>query len=310
MNKIPAKAYMAYERSTKARDALSDRRKITEAVARGIFMVLGLVTIGFVALITIYLIAAGLPAVREIGIKGFLFGRAWKPTATPAAFGILPIILTSLAGTAGALLIGAPVGLLTAVYLTKLAPAKLRSVMEILVSVLAGTPSVVFGLVGMLVLVPGIRSIFQLSDGSSLLAAILVLAVMILPNIIKVSMSALAEVPGHLEEGSLALGATKAETAFRVSLRAARSGVASAIVLGAGRALGEAMAVMMVSGNVANMPKLFGSVRFLTSAVATEMSYASGLQKRALFSIALVLYIFILLTNTLLNRLLKRGLSQ
>ena len=198
-------------------------------------------------------------------------------------------------------------GFLTAVYLAKAAPPKLRAVLSGAVSLLAGIPSVVYGLVGMMVLVPGIRKLFHLPDGASLLAGILVLAVMILPSIIKVSVTALEAVPAEYEDASLALGATKEETWFRVSVPAARSGIAAAVVLGVGRALGEAMAVIMVSGNVPNMPSLFESVRFLTTAVASEMSYAGGLQRQALFSIALVLYLFILLINAALNYFLKRN---
>ena len=222
-------------------------------------------------------------------------------------FGILPFILTSVYGTAGAVLIGVPIGFLTAVYLSKVANAKVRAIMENAVSLLAGIPSVVYGLVGMLVLVPGIRKLFGVPDGSSLLAAIIVLSVMILPSIIKVSMTALDAVPKEYEDASLALGATPIETYFRVSVPAAKSGIAAAVVLGVGRAIGEAMAVMMVSGNVPNMPSLFESVRFLTTAVASEMAYSSGLQQQALFSIALVLFLFIMLINACLNFFLKRN---
>ena len=257
--------------------------------------------------ITVYLVLSGLPAIREIGLWNFLFGKEWASTAADPKFGILPFLLTSVYGTAGAILLGVPVGFLTAVYLAKAAPPKLRAVLSGAVSLLAGIPSVVYGLVGMMVLVPGIRKLFHLPDGASLLAGILVLAVMILPSIIKVSVTALEAVPAEYEDASLALGATKEETWFRVSVPAARSGIAAAVVLGVGRALGEAMAVIMVSGNVPNMPSLFESVRFLTTAVASEMSYAGGLQRQALFSIALVLYLFILLINAALNYFLKRN---
>lgn len=272
-----------------------------------VFLVLGLVTVAGVLLISVYLIAAGIPAIREIGLVKFLLGRTWASTAAEPKFGILPFILTSVYGTAGAIVLGVPVGFFTAVYLSKAAPGWLRAVGQSAVSLLAGIPSVVYGLVGMMVLVPGIRDAFHLSDGSGLLAAILVLAVMILPSIVKVSMTALDAVPKDYEDASLALGATKTETSFRVSVPAAKSGIAAAVVLGVGRAIGEAMAVMMVAGNVANMPGLFQSVRFLTTAVASEMSYSSGLQRQALFSIALVLFLFIMLINAVLNLLLKRG---
>lgn len=277
-----------------------------EDVVHGVFLFLGLITVGCVLLITVYLIVSGLPAISKIGLGKFLFGSEWASTAAEAKFGILPFILTSVYGTCGAILIGVPVGFLTAVFLSKMAPKKLRTVIESAVSLLAGIPSVVYGLVGMLVLVPGIRKLFHVPDGASLLAAIIVLAIMILPSIIKVSVNALDAVPKEYEDASLALGATPVETWFRVSTPAAKSGIAAAVVLGVGRAIGEAMAVMMVSGNAPNMPSLFESVRFLTTAVASEMSYASGLQRQALFSIALVLYVFIMLINAALNFFLKR----
>ena len=277
-----------------------------EDVVHGVFLFLGLITVGCVLLITVYLIVSGLPAISKIGLGKFLFGSEWASTAAEAKFGILPFILTSVYGTCGAILIGVPVGFLTAVFLSKMAPKKLRTVMESAVSLLAGIPSVVYGLVGMLVLVPGIRKLFHVPDGASLLAAIIVLAIMILPSIIKVSVNALDAVPKEYEDASLALGATPVETWFRVSAPAAKSGIAAAVVLGVGRAIGETMAVMMVSGNAPNMPSLFESVRFLTTAVASEMSYASGLQRQALFSIALVLYVFIMLINAALNFFLKR----
>ena len=282
------------------------KKKTMETLIQGIFLLLGLVTVGCVLLITVYLLISGIPAIREIGLLRFLFGKTWASTAAEPQYGILPFILTSIYGTAGAILIGVPVGFLTAVYLAKEAPRGVRTVMEHAVSLLSGIPSVVYGLVGMLTLVPWIRKLFHLSDGASLLAAMLVLAIMILPSIIKVAMTALEAVPREYEDASLALGATPTETYFRVSVPAAKSGIAAAVVLGVGRAIGEAMAVMMVSGNVANMPSLFQSVRFLTTAVASEMSYSSGLQRQALFSIALVLFLFIMLINAALNFFLKR----
>lgn len=277
-----------------------------EKIIHGIFLVLGLITIASVLLITVYLVISGIPAIREIGILDFLFGKEWKSTGDNPSYGILPFILTSIYGTAGAIVIGTPIGFLTAVYLAKVAPKSVKRIMENAVGILAGIPSVVYGLVGMLVLVPGIRKIFGVPDGASLLAAIVVLAIMVLPSIIKVSLNALEAVPKEYEEASMALGANEIETYFRVSVPAAKSGIAAAVVLGVGRAIGEAMAVMMVSGNVANMPGLFDSVRFLTTAVASEMSYSSGLQRQALFSIALVLFLFIMLINATLNFFLKR----
>ncbi len=282
------------------------KKRRMEAIIHGGFLLLGLVTVGFVLLITVYLVIAGLPGLRRIGLTDFLFGTVWESTAAEPSFGILPFLLTSIYGTAGAIALGVPVGFLTAVYLSKVARPKVRAVMQTATSLLAGIPSVVYGLVGMLVLVPGIRKLFNVPDGASLLAAIIVLSIMILPSIIKVSMSALDAVPKDYEDASLALGATPVETYFRVTVPAAKSGIAAAVVLGVGRAIGEAMAVMMVSGNVPNMPSLFQSVRFLTTAVASEMSYSSGLQQQALFSIALVLFLFIMLINATLNFFLKR----
>ena len=286
---------------------MKNKARLFESIIHGIFLVLGLVTVGCVLLITVYLVISGIPAIREIGLGRFLFGRVWASTAAQPQYGILPFILTSVYGTAGAMLIGVPVGFLTAVYLAKLAPRQIKTVLSAAISLLAGIPSVVYGLVGMLILVPGIRKVLSVPDGASLLAAMIVLAVMILPSIVKVSTTALEAVPREYEDASLALGATPVETYFRVSVPAAKSGIAAAVVLGVGRAIGEAMAVMMVSGNVPNMPKLFESVRFLTTAVASEMSYSSGLQRQALFSIALVLFLFIMLINALLNFFLKRS---
>ena len=288
---------------------MAQRKKMFEAVVHGIFLLLGLITVGCVLLITVYLIISGIPAIQKIGLVPFLTGKVWSSTSAEQKYGILPFILTSVYGTAGAIVLGVPIGFLTAVYLSKVAPKKVRTVLEAAVSLLAGIPSVVYGLVGMLVLVPAIRKTFHLPDGASLFAAIIVLAVMILPSIIKVSVTALEAVPHEYEDASLALGATEVETYFRVSVPAAKSGIAAAVVLGVGRAIGEAMAVMMVSGNVSNMPtSIFESVRFLTTAVASEMSYSSpgSLQRQALFSIALVLYLFILLINAALNFFLKR----
>ena len=284
---------------------MKTKQNYLETVVHGIFLLLGLVTVACVLLITAYLVISGIPAIREIGIVKFLFGKEWASTAAEPKYGILPFILTSVYGTAGAILLGVPVGFLTAVYLAKMAPKSVKEIVGQAVSMLAGIPSVVYGLVGMMVLVPGIRKLFHIPDGASLLAAIIVLAIMILPSIIKMSVTTLEAVPKEYEDASLALGATPEETWFRVSVPAAKSGIAAAVVLGVGRAIGEAMAVMMVAGNAANMPSLFQSVRFLTTAVASEMSYSSGLQRQALFSIALVLFLFIMLINAILNFFLK-----
>lgn len=290
--------------------SLRTRRAMEQAIHL-IFLLCGIVAVGFVLCISVYLVISGLPAIREIGLTKFLFGKVWAPTnaTTGPQFGILPFILTSVYGTAGALLLGVPVGLMTAIFLAKAAPPRLAAVIRTAVQLLAGIPSVVYGLVGMIVLVPAIRRAFGLGSGACLLAAILVLTVMVLPSIIiNVAETALQAVPREYEEASLALGATETETYFRVSLPAARSGVAAAVVLGVGRAIGEAMAIIMVAGNVANMPGLFTSVRFLTTGIISGMSDAAvgSLYQQALFSIGLVLFLFIMLINVLLNVCIKR----
>lgn len=289
--------------------SLRTRRAMEQAIHL-IFLLCGIVAVGFVLCISVYLVISGLPAIREIGLTKFLFGKVWAPTnaTTGPQFGILPFILTSVYGTAGALLLGVPVGLMTAIFLAKAAPPRLAAVIRTAVQLLAGIPSVVYGLVGMIVLVPAIRRAFGLGSGACLLAAILVLTVMVLPSIINVAETALQAVPREYEEASLALGATETETYFRVSLPAARSGVAAAVVLGVGRASGEAMAIIMVAGNVANMPGLFTSVRFLTTGIISGMSDAAvgSLYQQALFSIGLVLFLFIMLINVLLNVCIKR----
>ena len=299
------------EREKRGREPHSGQHsplRAMEVVMNGVFFFCGIVAIVFVLFISIYLIVSGLPAIMEIGLVDFLFGQTWASTAQDPQFGILPFILTSIYGTAGAVVLGVPVGLMTAIFISKVAPRKVAAVVRPAVDLLAGIPSVVYGLIGMMVLVPAVREAFNLPDGASLFAAIIVLAVMILPSIISVSETALNAVPREYEEASLALGATHIETVFRVSVPAASSGIAASVVLGIGRAIGEAMAIMMVAGNVANMPGLFKSVRFLTTAVASEMSYAAvgSLQRQALFSIALVLFVFIMLINVVLNGLLKK----
>ena len=281
-------------------------RKTVEQIIHLIFLLCGIVAVAFVLLISIYLILSGLPAIRQIGLFQFLLGRVWDPTntTTGALYGILPFILTSVYGTAGAIVIGVPVGLLTAIFL-----AKVAAVIRTAVQLLAGIPSVVYGLVGMIVLVPAIRNLFHLSSGACLLAAMIVLAIMILPSIINVSETALRAVPKEYEEASLALGAAEMETYFRVSVHAARSGIAAAVVLGVGRAIGEAMAIILVAGNVSNMPGLFTPVRFLTTGIISGMAYASAgsLYQQALYSIGLVLFLFIMLINVVLNIVLKGG---
>ena len=282
-------------------------RNITEKIMNVIFVFCGMVSIVAVVGISAYMIISGLPAIKEIGITDFLFGQVWKSTASEPFYGILPFILSSIFATFGAILIGVPIGLLMSVFLSKIASPKLASSVRPAVELLAGIPSVVYGLVGMIVLVPLVMDVFGVKSGSTLFSAIIVLAIMILPSIVSISENALNAVPKKYEEASLALGATKIETIFKVSVPAAKSGITAGVVLGIGRAIGEAMAVMMVAGNVANMPKLFGSVRLLTTAIASEMSYAGGLQKQALFSIGLVLFVFIMIINVVLNTLLKGG---
>ena len=282
----------------------SSALKVTEAVMRLLLTVCGLAAVGFVIVITGYLVVSGIPAIQKIGLIDFLTGTVWKPNQEQ--FGILPVILTSVLGTFGAILIGVPLGLLFAIYLGKMAPKPVYQVLRPTVDLLAGIPSVVYGLVGMMVLVPFVRDVFNVADGVGLFSSIIVLTVMVLPSIISVSETALKAVPREYEEASLALGATWNETVFKVSFPAAKSGVAASVVLGIGRAVGEAMAIMMVCGNVANMPSLFSSVRFLTTAIAGEMSYSSGLHRQALFSIALILYCFIMIINMILNFFLKK----
>ena len=282
------------------------KNKIVDIAMRWLFTVCGFLSIIFVIVITAFLVSSGVPAIGEIGISEFLFGTTWASTAKNPEYGILPFILSSVYGTFGAILIGVPFGVLCAVFLAKSSSRKASSVFSSVIELMSGIPSVVYGLVGMIVIVPNVRELFGLPDGANLFSAIIVLAIMILPSVISISQTAIQAVPHEYEEASLALGATKTETIFKVTLPAAKSGILASIVLGIGRALGEAMAVMMVAGNVANMPSLFKSVRFLTTAVASEMSYSSGLQRQALFSIALVLFIFILLINIILNFVVKR----
>lgn len=271
-----------------------------------LFTACGFLAVGFVLVITVFLLTSGVPAIGEIGLTEFLFGKVWASTAAEPSYGILPFVLTSVYGTFGAIVIGVPIGLLCAIFLAKMAHGKLAKTVRSAVDLLSGIPSVVYGLVGMILIVPAVREVFGLPDGANLFSAILVLTIMILPSVISVSETAIRAVPREYEEASLALGATKTETVFKVVVPAAKSGILASVVLGIGRAIGEAMAVMMVSGNVANMPKLFGSVRFLTTAVASEMSYSSGLQREALFSIALVLFVFILAINLVLNLVVKK----
>lgn len=281
--------------------------ELFEGAMKAIFTLCGFLAVVFVLIITGFLVVSGIPAIKEIGMAGFLLGTKWASTAASPSYGIAPFILTSVYGTAGAIIIGVPIGVIYAVFLAKMSGGKAAGLVRSAVDLLSGIPSVVYGLLGMIIIVPCVREIFRLPDGANLFSAILVLSIMILPSVISVSETAIRAVPKEYEEASLALGATKTETVFRVIVPAAKSGILTAVILGTGRAIGEAMAVMMVAGNVANMPELFSSVRFLTTAVASEMSYSAGLQRQALFSIALVLFIFIMIINLILNFVVKRG---
>ena len=284
-------------------------RKISdflEKTMKLVFTTCGFIAVIFVLMITIFLIVSGTPAMVEIGIKDFLFGQKWESTAQNPSYGILPFILSSVYGTLGAIIIGVPFGIMCAVFLAKSSNKRIASFVSNAVNLMAGIPSVVYGLIGMIIVVPTVREIFNLPDGANLFSAIFVLSIMILPSVITVSETSIRAVPREYEEASLALGATKTETIFKVTLPAAKSGILASVVLGIGRAIGEAMAVMMVSGNVANMPGLFKSVRFLTTAVASEMSYSSGLLRQALFSVALVLFAFIMIIIIILNFVVKR----
>ena len=276
-----------------------------EKLAQSIFLVASCVSIGAVLVITVYIIVAGAPALAEIGVFQFLFGTTWDVASEQ--FGILALILSSLAGTAGAIVLGVPIGVLTAVFLSELASPKVSRWIRPAIELLAGIPSVIYGFVGMLVVVPAIRAVFPGSIGDSLLAAMIILAIMVIPTIVNVTENALRAVPPSYREASLGLGATPIRTIFSITIPAARSGILSGVILGVGRAIGETMAVIMVAGNVANMPSLLGSVRFLTTGIAMEMSYASGLHRQALFAIGLVLFIFIMIVNLSFTLISRRG---
>lgn len=285
-------------------------RKIVEHTMKGVFTTCGFLTIAIVFTITIFLIVSGIPAIAEIGPINFFFGRVWNSTGSDPQFGILPFILTSIYSTAGAIAIGVPIGLMTSIFLAKIAPPKIAAAVNTAVELLAGIPSVVYGFVGLIVLVPFVMQVFCLSNGATLFSAIIVLAVMILPNVINISRVALTSVPPEYEEASLALGATKMETIFKVSVPAAKSGITAGVVLGIGRAIGEAMAVMLVIGGVPVMPEIFRPAVSLTTAIVRELSYATGLQRQALLSIALVLFVFVLIINLTLNLILKRETNK
>ena len=277
-----------------------------EKLAKAIFLTFACVSIAAVLTITVYIFSAGIPAMAEIGVFKFLFGTTWD--ASTNQFGILPLILASICGTVGAIIIGVPIGILTAVFLTEIARPRVAKIIHPAIELLAGIPSVVYGFFGMLVIVPAIRAMFPgQTIGDSLLAAIIILAIMVIPTIVNVTENALRAVPKSYREASLGLGATPIRTIFKVTIPAARSGILSGVILGVGRAIGETMAVIMVAGNVANMPTLLGTTRFLTTGIAMEMSYASGLHRQALFAIGLVLFIFIMIVNISFTIISRKG---
>lgn len=287
-----------------------------EQTMKAVFIVCGAFAVVAVLVITIYMIVSGAPAMFQIGLKDFLFGTEWAPTAVDPKFGILPMILTSLVGTGITIAIGVPVALMAAAFVSEVAHKKLAGVVKPAIELLAGIPSVVYGLLGMILLVPQVSKLETLlyandpthvfTGGANLLSGVIVLTIMILPTVVNISITSLKAVPREFMEASLATGATKMQTIFKVQIPAAKSGIITGVVLGIGRALGEAMAIILVSGNVVNMPGLFNSVRFLTTGIVSEMSYASGLHREALFSIGLVLFIFIMVINVALNTLLKK----
>lgn len=292
-------------------------KSAVETAAKVIFTICGFFAILAVASITIYMLVSGAPALFQVGIKELLFGTLWQPEAAEPSFGILYVILTSIIGTALAVLLGMPIGVLTAVFLAEVAPERLANIVRPAVELLAGIPSVIYGLLGILILNPLMYKLelwvfkgsetHQFTGGANLISAVLVLALMILPTVINISESALRAVPSHLKSASLALGATKIQTIFQVVIPAAKSGIITAIVLGTGRAIGEAMAISLVSGSSVNVPLPFNSVRFLTTAIVSEMGYAAGLHRQVLFTIGLVLFVFIMIINVSLTRILKKG---
>ncbi len=295
----------------------SHSKSVIEAVAQTIFTVCALFAVLAVASISVYMIISGTPAIFKVGLKEILFDTVWKPTAAEPRFGILYVVLTSVVGTALAILIGVPIGLMTAVFLAEVAPRKLAMIVKPAVELLAGIPSVVYGLLGIYLLNPLMYKLelwlfrdsetHQFTGGANLLSAVIVLAIMILPTVINISETAIRAVPSGIKAASLALGASQMQTIFRMVLPAAKSGVVTAVVLGVGRAIGEAMAITLVSGSSVNMPLPFHSVRFLTTAIVSEMGYSQGTHRQVLFTIGLVLFVFIMLINIGLNRILKKG---
>lgn len=296
------------------------RKAIIEKTAKIIFMICAVLAIFAVCSITLYMFMKGAPTFQKVGVSELLFGTKWAPTAKTPSYGILYIILSSVVGTFASVLIGVPIGLLTAVFLSEIAKKHLGSVVRGAVELLAAIPSVIYGLIGMMVLNPwmyqleksifGSNSSHQFTGGANMLSAIIVLAIMILPTVISVSTSSLKAVPDHLRSASLALGATKMQTIFQVVIPAAKSGILTGVVLGIGRALGEAMAINMVAGGAVNIPLPFNSVRTLTTQIVSEMGYAQGLHRQVLFSVGLVLYIFIMIVNFILLKARKKGVGE
>lgn len=297
-----------------------DAKDRVENIAKIIFTFSAFVAVLGVAAITIYMILGGIPAIAEVGLKEILFGTVWKPSGVDPSYGVFYVILTSIIGTFLAILIGVPIGVLTAVFIAETAPKPLASIVKPAVELLAGIPSVIYGLLGILILNPLMyqlelmifkdSKVHQFTGGSNLISAVLVLAIMILPTVINISEAAIKAVPRNYLHTSLALGATKTQTIFKVILPAAKSGIATAVVLGVGRAIGEAMAISLVAGNGANFPLPFNSVRFLTTAVVSEMSYAADTHKNVLFTIGLILFVFIMIINLVLSRIMKGGSDE
>ncbi len=291
-------------------------KSTVEKTAQVIFTVCGFFAVLAVASITLYMIVSGTPAIFKVGLPEILFGSVWQPAADDPSFGILYIILTSIVGTFLAILIGVPIGVMTAIFLAEVAPKRLADIVRPAIELLAGIPSVIYGLLGVIILNPLMYKLeliifkgsetHQFTGGANLISAVLVLALMILPTVINISETSLRAVPSHLKSASLALGATHIQTIFKVIVPAAKSGIITAIVLGIGRAIGEAMAITLVSGSSVNIPLPFNSVRFLTTAIVAEMGYASGLHRQVLFTIGLVLFAFIMIINISLTRLLKK----
>lgn len=297
--------------------ALKKNKSLAEKSARSVFTICAFIAVLAVFSITLYMLLNGMPALFKVGLKEILFSTTWKPTAAEPQYGILYIIMTSIVGTFFAVLIGVPIGILTAVFIAELADNKIAAVMKPIVELLAGIPSVVYGLLGIMILNPVMykleMAVFKDSDthqftgGSNLISAVIVLAVMILPTVINISESSIRAVSGHIKSASLALGATHIQTIFKVILPAAKSGIITAVILGVGRAIGEAMAITLVSGSSVNLPLPFNSVRFLTTAIVSEMGYASDTHRDVLFTIGLVLFVFIMIINIVLSKALKRG---